>query len=127
LFIGSCRQSDNHPQEDLAKSGYKPDIKYKPLIILLYVWLHNDNHIYESGDFTSFFFLAPFWRQKTSKIILFVISSFFFRILAIYRQVKKDRCQHRLLPASAAAAAAVREPNWGSGYGVVVVQCRRHQ
>jgi hypothetical protein len=61
-----------------------------------------------------------------------VISSFLFRILAIYLQVKKDWCQHRLLPASAAAAAAapapaVRELNCGGGYGVVVVQCWRHQ
>jgi hypothetical protein len=39
---------------------------------------------------------------------------------------KKDWCQHRLLPASA-AAPAVRELNCGGGYGVVVVQCWRHQ
>jgi hypothetical protein len=25
---------------DLAKSGYKPDIMYKSLIELLYLWLH---------------------------------------------------------------------------------------
>jgi hypothetical protein len=24
-----CRKSDDHPQEDLAKSDYKPEIKYK--------------------------------------------------------------------------------------------------
>ncbi len=28
---------DEHPQEDLAKSGYKPDMKYKCLITLLYL------------------------------------------------------------------------------------------
>jgi hypothetical protein len=43
--------------EDLAKSGYKPAIKYKSLTILLYVWLHNENQIYKSGDFYSF--LSP--------------------------------------------------------------------
>jgi hypothetical protein len=34
FFIHS--QSGNHPQEDLAKSGYKPEIKYKYVIILLF-------------------------------------------------------------------------------------------
>ncbi len=29
-------KSGNHPWEDLAKSGYKPNMKYKSLIILLY-------------------------------------------------------------------------------------------
>jgi hypothetical protein len=46
--------------EDLAKSGYKPAIKYKSLIILLYVWLHNENQIYKSGDIYSFLF-PHFW------------------------------------------------------------------
>ncbi len=80
--------------------------------------------------FTSFFFSLPSGDRKPPKSFFLVISSFLFRILAIYRQVKKDWCQHRLVPASAAAAAApaVRELNWGGGYGVVVVvQCWRHQ
>jgi hypothetical protein len=67
-FIGIivCSQSGDHPLEDvekvghlledLAKSGYKPAIKYKSLIILLYVWLRNENQIYKSGDFYSFLF-----------------------------------------------------------------------
>jgi hypothetical protein len=54
--ISVCRKSDNHPYGDLAKSGYKPEIKYKSSIILLYVWLHNENHIYEFGNF--YFFLS---------------------------------------------------------------------
>jgi hypothetical protein len=32
IFV--CSQSDNHPKEDIAKSGYKPYLKYKSLIIL---------------------------------------------------------------------------------------------
>jgi len=32
IFV--CNQSGNHPLEDLAKYGYKPDTKYKFLIIL---------------------------------------------------------------------------------------------
>jgi hypothetical protein len=38
-------QSGDHPWEDLAKSGYKPFMKYKTLIILLYFWLHSENRI----------------------------------------------------------------------------------
>jgi hypothetical protein len=39
----------DHPWEQLAKSGYKSEIKSKYLIILLYFWLHNENQIIESG------------------------------------------------------------------------------
>jgi hypothetical protein len=53
LFV---EKSDNHPYGDLAKSGYKPEIKYKSSIISLYVWLHDENHIYEFGNF--YFFLS---------------------------------------------------------------------
>jgi hypothetical protein len=39
LPIRRCRKSGDHAQEDLAKSGYKPDLEYQTLFILLYVWL----------------------------------------------------------------------------------------
>jgi hypothetical protein len=29
--------------EDLAKYVYKPDMKYKSLMNLVYLWLHNEN------------------------------------------------------------------------------------
>jgi hypothetical protein len=45
LGIFVCSQSGYHPEENLAKSGYKPDMKYKPLIILLYFWLHTENQV----------------------------------------------------------------------------------
>jgi hypothetical protein len=32
-------------REDLAKSGYKPDMKYKCLITVLYLWLHTEYKI----------------------------------------------------------------------------------
>jgi hypothetical protein len=35
------------PKEDLAKSGYKPEIKHKSLIMLLYFWLDPENQIFE--------------------------------------------------------------------------------
>jgi hypothetical protein len=34
-----------HPKEDLAKSGYKSDVEYEYLIILLYSWLHIESQI----------------------------------------------------------------------------------
>ncbi len=37
-------------EEDLAKSGYKPEIKYKSLIIFQCLWLLNQNQVYQSGD-----------------------------------------------------------------------------
>jgi hypothetical protein len=45
LKFGRCRKSGNHQKEYLAKSGYKPEIKYKSLIILLFFWLNNENQI----------------------------------------------------------------------------------
>jgi len=39
LPIRRFRKSGFHAQEDLAKSGYKPDLKYQTLFILLYLWL----------------------------------------------------------------------------------------
>ncbi len=34
-----CNPSDNHPQEDLAMSGYRPNMKYKILIIRFSIFL----------------------------------------------------------------------------------------
>jgi hypothetical protein len=45
LKFGRRRKSGNHQKEYLAKSGYKPEIKYKSLIILLFFWLNNENQI----------------------------------------------------------------------------------
>ncbi len=41
---GRCRKSRDCPNEDLARSSHKPDMEYKSIIILLYFWLHNENH-----------------------------------------------------------------------------------
>jgi hypothetical protein len=50
------------------KSGYKLKIKHKSLMIFLYVWLHNENHIYEFGDF--YFFLS-FLATKNLQFFFF--------------------------------------------------------
>jgi hypothetical protein len=55
IIIGRCRKSGDHPYEDLAKSGNKPEIKYKSVIILLYVWLQTK--FMNLANFTLFFSL----------------------------------------------------------------------
>jgi hypothetical protein len=35
--MGRCRRNGEHREEDLAKSGYKSNMKYKYWIILLYI------------------------------------------------------------------------------------------
>jgi hypothetical protein len=67
LKFGTCRKSGKHQKEYLAKSGYKPEIKYKSLIILLFVWGHNESQIQESGD-SYFLFFSPLLGTETSKI-----------------------------------------------------------
>jgi hypothetical protein len=53
-YLVLCRLSGNdpyedviffcdQPQEDLAKYGCNPNMKYKSLINLLYLWLHTEN------------------------------------------------------------------------------------
>jgi hypothetical protein len=69
------------------KFGYT---KYKLLIILLYVWLHNENHIYESGDFYFFFPLIS-GKWKPSKILFFNSLNFYFNFWR-YIAIKKKGC-----------------------------------
>jgi hypothetical protein len=83
LELGRCIKSGNRPYADLVKSGYKLQIKHKALMILLYVWLYNENHMYESGNFFTFV-LSHFWGLKTCKntffppFLLFLFSHFTF-------------------------------------------------
>jgi hypothetical protein len=39
-----CKKSKDYPNEDLTEFSYKPNMEYKSIIILLYFWLHNENH-----------------------------------------------------------------------------------
>jgi hypothetical protein len=43
--IWNMKKKWQSSKEYLAKSGYKPEIKYKSLIILLFVWVHNESQI----------------------------------------------------------------------------------
>jgi hypothetical protein len=59
----------------LVKSGYKPEIKYKSLNILLYFWFHNENQVYESGNFYSFLATENLQKHFFSKTL---VSNFSF-------------------------------------------------
>jgi hypothetical protein len=68
-------------REDLAKYAINPK---KSFIILLYVWLHHENLIYESGDFFPFFFSL----LATENLQNHFFSNFLF-IISLFRQYKK--------------------------------------
>jgi hypothetical protein len=70
LGIILCSLSGNHPEEYLAKSGYKSDLRYKSLINLLYLWLQTEHQQYESDLFCYF---SHFWQMKPFQIISFWI------------------------------------------------------
>jgi hypothetical protein len=52
-------ESGNHPKEDLAKSGYQPDMKYKRFNhpFILFFAKHEKSKIEKPGDF--YFFFPP--------------------------------------------------------------------
>jgi hypothetical protein len=56
IIPGRCKKSGNHLWEDLAKSGYKPNVKYKSLIILLYFGYTLKTKYTNLAIFTTFFF-----------------------------------------------------------------------
>jgi hypothetical protein len=62
-------QSGDHPSEDLAKSGYQPEIDLQVLNHLLYIFGYlNENKINESGNlFLLCFSPYFFWLLKTFK------------------------------------------------------------
>ncbi len=87
----------NHPQEDLAKFGYMPSLKYKYLIILLYFCLHTENQVSNSGN--SYFFSPHFWWLKTSEIMWLKIIqiSLFGKILPVNKCWYKYIGRHYVL------------------------------
>ncbi len=44
-------KSGDDPQEDLARFGYKLNMKVKSLNVLLCFWLIHLNHVWKSGEF----------------------------------------------------------------------------
>jgi hypothetical protein len=74
--IGRLRKSGDHPYENLAKSENKPEMKYKSVIILLYVWLQTK--FMNLANFTFFSSLGDRNSPKSLK----TNSSFKFHFLA---------------------------------------------
>jgi hypothetical protein len=74
-------ESGNHPKEDLAKSGYQPDMKYKifnhPFIYIFAT--HGKSKIEKSGGFLLLFFPSPLTSSNLEppKSLLFPIYLFF--------------------------------------------------
>jgi hypothetical protein len=68
-FIGRYRKNGNQPLEDLAKYDYKLEIKYKILIILLYIRLHNEYHMYELDLKKNTFMLLAIENSKKIQFI----------------------------------------------------------
>ncbi len=73
-ILGRCRKSGNHSKEDLARSGYKPCVKHKTLIILRYFGLH-----------TILFFPSFLAIEKLLKSVHFQTFNFNFLFSAKFR------------------------------------------
>jgi hypothetical protein len=78
--------------EDVAKSGCKPHMKYKSLIMLLYLWLHTRNFKKKKSFFCIFGYTSKPAKcrslVKTSQIMSF--QNFQFNFLAKFRQYNKS-------------------------------------
>jgi len=62
----------------IVKSGYKPKIKYKSLIILPYFCLHNEKRLYKSDAFNIFLPSSPLANESLKKSLLFRICNISF-------------------------------------------------
>jgi hypothetical protein len=69
--VGRRNRSGNHPVEDLAKSGYKLNMKHKVLILLLFFSAKlvelNLGIVVFLGTISSFLF--SYFNQKTGKML----------------------------------------------------------
>ncbi len=84
-LTGRCRKSAYHLYEDLAKSGYKPNMKYKSLIILLYFFGCTLKTKYRNlVIYTIFSLTLADWEPPKSHN--FLIFNYKFLLLAKFRQ-----------------------------------------
>jgi hypothetical protein len=59
------------PRKILAKSSYKPDMKYTYILINIHgLWLHIENQVWKCGDFT--FYFSSILMIETSVVFLVV-------------------------------------------------------
>ncbi len=71
-----CNKSDHQSLEDLVKSDYNPDMKYKSLIDFPYLWVHTEIQNIRIWRFLLYF--SAFWPLEPSnaKIISFLYFKF---------------------------------------------------
>jgi len=74
--IGECKKLVYHPRKIFAKSGYKSNMRYKSLIILLYFWLQGENQLNKFANFFNYFFLTSYGDGTPPKSLLFLILEF---------------------------------------------------
>ncbi len=102
LWIFKCSLSGNHPfeqthrkngwpsiWEDLAKSGYRSDVKYIILINLLYLWLHTLTDWKPNIQiWQSLLFLVShlWWLKKPSKFTLLPNFWFWVKFFHLYKR-----------------------------------------
>ncbi len=100
LFLGIlvCSQSGHYPKadlknchrplEDLAKSGCKPDVKYKLFIILSYSWLCIKNQVQKSCNFFPLF-LGVWNLPKSQNHLVFEFWIYNFNFWQDFTKKKK--------------------------------------
>jgi hypothetical protein len=89
--LEDAEKSVDHPKEDLAKSGYKLEIKYKILIILLYIWLHNENPLLITSRMPSSLCITKAWAEiSRGHVISRLCPS--VKGSALKRKKKKKKC-----------------------------------
>jgi hypothetical protein len=87
-----------YAEEDLAKSGYKQETKYKSTITFLYLWLHNESQAYESDGFILFSFIFPHSLLIAQLKTQFFIFHFFDEISPIKKALISPSCNTLVSP-----------------------------
>ncbi len=88
--VERCTKIGYCPQEDLAKYGYKSNLKYTSLITFLCSRLQTGNQIQGTGNFFIFLF-SHFWGLKTLKNTSFLNFLFFISLLGKISPVLRRR------------------------------------
>ncbi len=91
----------NHPKEDLATSGYKPDVEYTSLINLVYSWLNTKTPNIEIWRFLLFFSLTS-GHGNPPKLLHFRTLNLFFAFWRNFANKQKGWTQHYYRPTTPA-------------------------
>jgi hypothetical protein len=88
MNLWRCKTNGDHPHDYLAKSGYKPNMKYTSLINLLYLLLHNTEN--QNRNLAIFFLSLSDFQQlrKPFKITYF---SNFENFTSVSSEISPDK------------------------------------